>query len=69
MIRLMPRPTKRWYRSLTIWANTGLLVLSVVLADSTVTAALPPEWGRYVAMVTALVNLALRFRTNAPIGR
>jgi hypothetical protein len=60
---------KPWYQSATIQVNAVLLFLSFALALPEVAAIIPPDWSKYMAAVTALVNLALRFKTMQPVGK
>lgn len=55
---------KLWFRSKTVWFNIiafAVLFLQMVLNTDLI---VDPEW---VALLTALLNILLRYKTNAPI--
>ena len=57
---------KNWYESKTLWFN--ILALGVaVAANFGFSGELPAEWGIFVPVVVAVINMILRLVTNQPI--
>lgn len=54
---------KPWYRSRTVWAN--VILLAVFLVNHS-TGSIPPD---VAGAAAAVLNVALRFVTDAPIGK
>lgn len=54
---------KVWWKSKTIWVNTLIFALSVIvmLQDAGI------NW-EYMAIITTVVNIVLRFVTINPVG-
>jgi hypothetical protein len=54
---------KVWWKSKTIWVNTLIFALSVIvmLQDAGI------NW-EYMAIITTVVNIVLRFVTTNPVG-
>lgn len=54
---------KVWWKSKTIWVNTLIFALSVIvmLQDAGI------NW-EYMAIITTVVNIVLRFVTVNPVG-
>ena len=56
---------KKWYESMTIWANALMAVLTVIQPDVTAFVAGHPG---AAAVVAAISNLLLRLRTDKPVA-
>jgi hypothetical protein len=57
-------PVKAWWKSKTIWINVLLLALAII---SVFQANPLTNWG-FLAIVSAIVNVLLRFVTHGAIG-
>lgn len=58
---------KKWYQSSTLWFNIGQFALGILLeAENFMRTGDYSPLG-FVVLLSALINFALRFRTQEPI--
>ena len=54
---------KKWYKSLTVWFNVAILILTSVNEFAKI-LPIPPE---YVTLALTVGNLLLRIKTSLPV--
>ena len=64
---------KAFWKSLTIWFNSAVAALAVMLPDlllqlPAMQAYVPTDIYRWLFIVTVLGNVLIRFRTNTAVG-
>lgn len=69
---MMVVDTKVWYTSKTVWWNVGTIVLAILgfLMVTQASGGLPFEIdGRWLVIVSGIINIILRFVSNDPLTR
>lgn len=58
---------KPWWQSKTIWVNALTLAVLIIGVLVTQDGVIPESWLKWLAAVSAVVNVVLRFITEQPI--